>query len=65
MRVLKELQAAAPSLQIQLHIMDVRVADDLEKAFETAANARVGALTLTPVRPAFSTRTNNEYLHLP
>ena len=48
MRVLKELQAAAPSLQIQLHIMDVRVADDLEKAFETAANARVGALTLTP-----------------
>ena len=28
--------------------MDVRIADDLEKAFETAANARVGALTLTP-----------------
>jgi putative tryptophan/tyrosine transport system substrate-binding protein len=47
-RVLKEMQAAAPSLQIQLHIMEVRVADDLERAFETAANARVGALTLTP-----------------
>ncbi len=47
-RVLKEIQAAAPSLQIQLHIMEVRVADDLERAFETAANARVGALTLTP-----------------
>jgi ABC-type uncharacterized transport system substrate-binding protein len=47
-RVLKELQAAAPSLQIQLHIMEVQVADDLERAFETAANARVGALTLTP-----------------
>jgi putative ABC transport system substrate-binding protein len=47
-RVLKELQAAAPSLQIRLHIMEVRVADDLEGAFETAANARVGALTLTP-----------------
>jgi ABC-type uncharacterized transport system substrate-binding protein len=28
--------------------MEVRVADDLERAFETAANARVGALTLTP-----------------
>jgi hypothetical protein len=28
--------------------MEVRVADDLEGAFETAANARVGALTLTP-----------------
>ena len=47
-RVSKEVQAAAPSLQVQLHIMEVRVAEDLERAFETAANARVGALTLTP-----------------
>jgi putative tryptophan/tyrosine transport system substrate-binding protein len=46
--VLKELQAAAPSLHIQLHIMEVRVADDLERAFEAAAKARVGALTLAP-----------------
>ena len=46
--VLKEIQAAAPSLQIQLHIMEMRVADDLERAFETAAKARVGALTVIP-----------------
>ena len=37
---LKEMQAAAPSLQIQLHILDVRVAQDLEGAFKEAAKAR-------------------------
>jgi len=41
---LKEMQAAAPSLQIQLHILDVRVAQDLEGAFKEAAKARAGAL---------------------
>ena len=38
------MQAAAPSLQIQLHILDVRVAQDLEGAFKEAAKARAGAL---------------------
>lgn len=46
--VLKELQEAAPSLKIQLHILEVKVADDLERAFKGAAKARVGALAMTP-----------------
>jgi len=41
------MQAAAPSLQIQLHILDVRVAQDLEGAFKEAAKARAGALAVT------------------
>jgi putative ABC transport system substrate-binding protein len=46
--VLKELQAAAPFLQIKLHIMELQLAADLERAFEAAAKARVGALTVIP-----------------
>jgi putative tryptophan/tyrosine transport system substrate-binding protein len=46
--VLKELKEAARSLKIETHILEVRVADDLETAFKGAANARVGALTMTP-----------------
>ncbi|HEV8723838.1 MAG TPA: ABC transporter substrate-binding protein [Candidatus Binatia bacterium] len=41
-----ELEAAALSLQIKLHTMEVRVADDLERAFHGAANARAGALAV-------------------
>jgi putative ABC transport system substrate-binding protein len=44
---LKELQAAAPALQLELHIMEVRTADDLESAFMRAANAKARALTMT------------------
>jgi len=44
---LKGMQAAAPSLKLQLRIMEVRTADDFEKAFEDAAKARVGALAVT------------------
>ena len=40
------MQAAAPSLQIHLHILDVRVAQDLEGAFKEAAQARAGALAV-------------------
>jgi len=46
-RELKEMQTAGPYLQIQLEIMEVRVADDLEKAFESATKARAGALAVT------------------
>jgi putative ABC transport system substrate-binding protein len=46
-RELKEMQTAAPYLQIQLEILEVRVADDLEKAFESATKARAGALAVT------------------
>ena len=44
---MKEIEAAAPSLKIQLHIMEVRVADDLERAFEGATKMGAGALTMT------------------
>jgi putative ABC transport system substrate-binding protein len=44
---LKELEAVAPSLKLQLHIMEVRAADDFEKAFEGATKARAEALALT------------------
>jgi hypothetical protein len=39
--------AAAPYLQIQLHIMEVPAANDLARAFERATKARANALTMT------------------
>jgi putative tryptophan/tyrosine transport system substrate-binding protein len=42
--LLKELQTAASTLQLQVHVMEVRNADDLEPAFTRAANAKVDAL---------------------
>ena len=44
---LKGMQAAAPSIKLQLHIMEIRTADDFEKAFEDAAKTNVGALVVT------------------
>jgi putative ABC transport system substrate-binding protein len=44
---LKQLEAAAPALQLELHVMEVRNADDLEPAFTRAASAKAGALTVT------------------
>ena len=43
---LKEMQAAAPSLKLQLQILDVRTADDFARAFEEATKARAGALAV-------------------
>ena len=43
---LKEIHAAASSLQIRLQILEVRVDDDFEKAFEAATKGRAGALTV-------------------
>jgi putative ABC transport system substrate-binding protein len=45
---LREMQAAAPALEIQLQILLVGVADRLESAFQAAAKARVDALTVMP-----------------
>jgi putative tryptophan/tyrosine transport system substrate-binding protein len=45
--LLKELQTAASTLQLQVHVMQVRNADDLEPAFTRAANAKVDALMVT------------------
>jgi putative ABC transport system substrate-binding protein len=44
----KESQLAARTLGLQLHSMEVRSSDDLDKAFEDATRARVGALIVTP-----------------
>ncbi len=44
---LKEIQAVAPSLKLQLQILEVRTADDFERAFEDAAKTGVGALMVT------------------
>jgi ABC-type uncharacterized transport system substrate-binding protein len=44
---MKELQAVAPSLKLQLQILEVRTADDFERAFEDAAKTGVGALIVT------------------
>ena len=47
-QALKEMQAAASSLKMQLQILEVRVADDLPSAFEAATKARGGALIGMP-----------------
>jgi putative ABC transport system substrate-binding protein len=44
---LKELQAAAPALQLEIYVMELRLADDFESAFTRAVSARAGALTVT------------------
>ncbi len=43
----KELQLPARQLGIQLHSLEVRSPDDLDKAFEDATRARAGALVIT------------------
>src|SRR5215470_16350024 len=56
---LKEIQAAAPPLKLQLQILEVRTADDFERAFEDAAKTSVGALIVTRDPTAlFSTHEN-------
>jgi len=44
---LKEIQAVAPSLKLQLQILEMGTADDFERAFEDAAKTGVGALMVT------------------
>jgi len=56
---LKEIQAKAPPLKLQLQILEVRTADDFERAFEDAAKTSVGALIVTRDPTAlFSTHEN-------
>jgi putative tryptophan/tyrosine transport system substrate-binding protein len=43
----KEIQSAAPSLQIKVQILEVRTADDFAKAFEAAIKARADAVVVT------------------
>jgi len=44
----KEIQLPARQLGVQLHSMEVRSADELDKAFEAVTWARAGALFITP-----------------
>jgi len=43
---IKEIKDAAPSFQVQVQILEVRIADDIEKAFEAAIKGRAGALAV-------------------
>jgi putative ABC transport system substrate-binding protein len=53
--ILKELEAAAPSLNLRLHRLEVRVPADFVGAFETAVKVRAGAL-IAPGDPLVTNR---------
>jgi putative ABC transport system substrate-binding protein len=53
--ILKELEAAAPSLRLTLHRLEVRVPADFEGAFEAAVRQRAGAL-IAPGDPLVTNR---------
>ncbi len=44
----KEIQLPARELRVQLHSLEVRSSNDLDKAFKDATRARAGALAITP-----------------
>jgi putative ABC transport system substrate-binding protein len=55
---LKETEAAARSLQVQTHLMEVRTSSDLETIFRIITKKRIGALTVFPGQPTlFVNRT--------
>ncbi len=53
--ILKELEAAAPTLHLRLQRVEVRVPDDFDGAFQAATRQRAGAL-IVPGDPLFSNR---------
>lgn len=53
--ILRELEAAAPTLRLTLHPLEVRVPGDLEGAFEAATRQRAGAL-IAPGDPLVTNR---------
>ena len=53
--ILKELEAAAPTLRVKLQRLEVRVPGDFEGAFEAAIRQRAGAL-IAPGDPLVSNR---------
>jgi ABC-type uncharacterized transport system substrate-binding protein len=61
---LKQTQAAASSLQIQLQILEVRVADDFERAFEAATKGRAGALTVVSGASGLLLRNRTQIVEL-
>jgi len=61
---LKEIQAAASSFQVHLQILEVRVADDFERAFEAAIKAHAGALTVVSGSSGLLLRNRKEIVEL-
>ena len=65
----EEIQGAAPVLGLQLHSMEVRRADDLERLFEAAMHERAeGLVVLTDAMllrpsPAWSPSCGRQGLH--
>jgi putative ABC transport system substrate-binding protein len=53
--ILKELEAAAPTLGVKLQVLEVRVPGDFEGAFEAATRQRAGAL-MAPGDPLVANR---------
>jgi putative ABC transport system substrate-binding protein len=53
---LKEIRAAALALNLKLEEIEIQDAKDLESAFQTAKQKRVGAITMIATRPFFIER---------
>jgi len=53
-QIWKDIQQPGRQLGLQLHSLEVRTTQDLDKAFESATKARVGALVIAP-SPVFVT----------
>jgi putative ABC transport system substrate-binding protein len=53
---LKEIRAAALALKLKLEEIETQDAKDLESAFQTAKQKRVGAITMIATRPFFIER---------
>ena len=63
-RDVKELLAAATFLKLQLQILEVRIDDEFEKAFEDAAKARVTALVVTSEPSGLLLRNRKQIVEL-
>jgi putative tryptophan/tyrosine transport system substrate-binding protein len=63
-RDVKELQAAATFLKLQLQILEVRIDDEFEKVFEDAAKARATALVVTSEPSGLLLRNRKQIVEL-
>ena len=63
-RDVKELLAAATFLKLQLQILEVRIDDEFEKAFEDAAKARATALVVTSEPSGLLLRNRKQIVEL-
>jgi putative ABC transport system substrate-binding protein len=63
-RDVKELEAAATFLKLQLQILEVRIDDEFEKVFEDAAKARATALVVTSEPSGLLLRNRKQIVEL-